>query len=116
MRVVSWRHFRHLLIALILLLLPHVPYARKILPYRLLLPTSSLVWEAVTRANQHSETEALLGRPVSASWLSRGYVRSDETGWSEGKMWIPVTGAKATGMLYARGGQADPVLIPGTQY
>lgn len=98
---------RHLLIALILLLLPHVPYARKIFPYRLLLPTSSLVLEAVTRANQHPETEALLGRPISAGWLSRGYVWSDETGWSEGKMWIPVTGVKAAGMLYARGGQAD---------
>ena len=63
--------------------------------------------EAVTRANEHAETEALLGRPISAGWLSRGYVRSDETGWGEGKMWIPVTGLKAAGMLYARGGQAD---------
>jgi predicted Zn-dependent protease len=68
---------------------------------------SPLVLEAVTRANQHPETEALLGRPISAGWFSRGYVRSDETGWSEGKMWIPVTGVKAPGMLYARGGQAD---------
>jgi predicted Zn-dependent protease len=107
MRVVSWRHFRHLLIALFLLLLPHAPFARKIVPYRLLLPMSSLVFEAVTRANQYPETEALLGRPIGAGWLSRGYVWSDETGWSEGKMWIPVTGVKAAGMLYARGGQAD---------
>jgi YD repeat-containing protein len=106
-RMVSWRHFRHLLIVLILLLLPHVPHANKIFPYRLLLPTSPLVLEAVTRANQNPETEALLGRPISAGWLSRGYVWSDETGWSEGKLWIPVTGVKATGMLYARGGQAD---------
>ena len=68
---------------------------------------SPLVLEAVTRANQNPETEALLGRPISAGWLSRGYVRSDETGWSEGKMWIPVTGVKGAGMLYARGGQAD---------
>jgi len=63
--------------------------------------------EALTRANQHSGTEALLGRPISAGWLSRGYVWRDETGWSEGKMWIPVTGVKAAAMLYARGGQAD---------
>jgi len=105
--VVSWNHFRHLLIALILLLLPHVPYAKKFFPYRLLLPFSSLVLEAVTRANQHPQAEALLGRPISAGWLSRGYVWSDETGWSEGKMWIPITGGKAAGMLYARGGQAD---------
>jgi predicted Zn-dependent protease len=106
-RVVSWRHFRHLLIVLILLLLPHLPHSNKIFPYRLLLPMSPLVLEAVTRANQHPETEALLGRPLSAGWLSRGYVWSDETGWSEGKLWIPVTGVKASGMLYARGGQAD---------
>ena len=106
-RVVSWRHFRHLLIALVLLLLPHVPGANKFFPYRLLLPTSPLVLEALTRANQHSGTEALLGRPISAGWLSRGYVWRDETGWSEGKMWIPVTGVKAAAMLYARGGQAD---------
>jgi len=101
------RHFRHLLIALILLLLPHVPHGFTILPYKLMLPTSELVLEAVTRANNHPETEALLGRPVSAGWLSRGYVRSDETGWSEGKIWIPVTGIRASGMLYVRGGQAD---------
>jgi len=106
-RVVSWRHFRHLLIALILLLLPHTPIGYIIFPYRPLLPTSSLVWEAITRANQNPGTDALFGRPISAGWLSRGYVWGDETGWSEGKMWIPVTGAKAAGMLYARGGRAD---------
>ncbi|MGH7824669.1 MAG: hypothetical protein ACREQ7_05785 [Candidatus Binatia bacterium] len=103
----SGRHFKHILIVAILLLLPHVPHAKKVLPYRLLFPMSPLVLEAVTRANQHPETGALLGRPISAGWLSRGYVWSDETGWSEGKMWIPVTGVKAAGMLYARGGQAD---------
>jgi len=106
-RIVSWRHFRHALIVVILLLLPHVPYSYKIFPYRLLLPMSPLVLEAVTRANQHPETEALIGRPIRAGWLSRGYIWSDETGWSEGKMWIPVSGVKAAGILYARGGQAD---------
>jgi YD repeat-containing protein len=73
----------------------------------LLLPTSPLVLEAITRANQHPETEKLLGRPVNPGWLSWGYVRSDETGWSEGKMWIPVTGVRASGKLHGRGGQAD---------
>ena len=101
------RHFRHLLIVLILLLLPHVPHGFRIFPYKLMLPTSELVLEAVARANNHPETEVLLGRPVSAGWLSRGYVHSDETGWSEGKIWIPVTGVRASGMLYVRGGQAD---------
>src|SRR6266849_6117717 len=106
-RIMSWRHFRHLLIVAILLLLPHVPQVWKHLPFRVLLRTSPLVLEAVTRANEHPETEALLGRPISPGWFARGYVLSDETGWSEGKIWIPVKGVKATGTLYARGGQAD---------
>jgi YD repeat-containing protein len=106
-RIMSRRHFRHLLIVAILLLLPHVPQVGNYLPFRVLFSTSPLVLEAVTRANEHPETEALLGRPVSAGWLSRGYVWSDETGWSEGKIWIPVNGVKANGTLYARGGQAD---------
>jgi YD repeat-containing protein len=107
-RLFGWRHFRHLLIVLILLLLPHVPpQVWNRFPFRVLLSTSPLVLEAVTRANEHPETEALLGRPVSAGWLARGYVLSDETGWSEGKIWIPVEGVKSSGTLYARGGQAD---------
>ena len=101
------RHLRHLLIAAILLVLPHVPQVRNLVPYRLLFWRSPLVLEAVTRANQHPETEALVGKPVSAGWLARGYVRSDETGWSEGKIWIPVDGMRSSGTIYARGGQAD---------
>lgn len=106
-RLLAWRHFRHVLIVAILLLLPHVPQVANYLPFRVLFRTSPLVLEAVTRANQHPGTEALLGRPINPGWLSRGYVWSDETGWSEGKIWIPVSGVKATGMLYTRGGQAD---------
>jgi YD repeat-containing protein len=101
------RYLRHLLIAAILLMLPHVPQVWNLLPLRLLLWTSPLVLEATTRANQHPETDTLFGRPINAGWLSRGYVWSDETGWSEGKIWIPVSGVKANGTLYARGGQAD---------
>jgi predicted Zn-dependent protease len=107
-RLLGWRHLRHLLIVLILLLLPHLPpQVWNLFPFRVLLSTSPLVLEAVTRANNHPDTEALLGRPVSASWLARGYVLKDETGWSEGKIWIPVDGVKTTGTLYARGGQTD---------
>ena len=107
-RLFGWRHFRHLLIVLILLLLPHLPpQVWNHFPFRVLLSTSPLVLEAVTRANENPQTEALLGRPVSAGWLARGYVLSDETGWSEGKIWIPVDGVKSSGTIYARGGQAD---------
>jgi len=88
-------------------MLPHVPQVWNLLPLRLLLWTSPLVLEAITRANEHLETETLFGRPINAGWLSRGYVWSDETGWSEGKIWIPVNGVKANGTLHVRGGQAD---------
>src|SRR5688500_20305364 len=53
------RHLRHLLIAAILLMLPHVPQVWNLMPFRLLLWTSPLVLEAITRANGHPETEAL---------------------------------------------------------
>jgi len=107
-RLFGWRHFRHLLIVLILLMLPHVPpQVWNRFPFRVLLSSSPLVLEAVTRANENPQTEALLGRPVSAGWLARGYVLRDETGWSEGKIWIPVDGVKSSGTIYARGGQAD---------
>jgi hypothetical protein len=66
-------------------MLPHVPQLRNLVPYRLLFWRSPLVLEAVTRANQHPGTEALLGKPVSAGLFSRGWIKSDETGWSEGK-------------------------------
>lgn len=106
-RIMGWRHFRHLLIALILLLLPHVPGVWKYIPFRILLPTSPLVLEAVTRANQHPETDALLGRPVNPGWLARAYVVRDETGWSQRRIWIPVSGVKAAGTLYVHVGQAN---------
>jgi len=88
-------------------MLPHVPQLRNLVPYRLLFWRSPLVLEAVTRANQHPGTEVLLGKPVSAGLFSRGWIKSDETGWSEGKIWIPVTGVRSSGTIYARGGQAD---------
>src|SRR5204862_7955617 len=49
------RHLRHLLIAAILLMLPHVPQVWNLLPLRLLLWTSPLVLEALTRANERTD-------------------------------------------------------------
>jgi YD repeat-containing protein len=105
-RFLAWRHFRHLLIVAILLLLPHVPHGCSYLRFKLLLRPSTLVSEAVTRANEHPKAAEMLGRPITAGWLARGYVWGDETGWSDGQIWIPVSGTKTTGMLYARGGRA----------
>jgi predicted Zn-dependent protease len=105
---IGWhrRHLRHLLIAAIILVVPHA-LQRNLIPFRLLCWASPLVLEAVTRGNQHPEAEALVGKPINAGLLSRGYVWSDETGWSEGRIWIPVDGVKSSGTIYARGGQAD---------
>ena len=105
-RLVAWRHFRHLLIVAILLLLPHVPHGCNYLRFKVLLRPSTLVSEAVNRANEHVEAAEILGRPITAGWLANGYVWGDETGWSEGQIWIPVSGTKTTGTLYARGGRA----------
>ena len=89
-RLVAWRHFRHLLIVAILLLLPHVPHGCNYLRFKVLLRPSTLVSEAVNRANEHVEAAEILGRPITAGWLANGYVWGDETGWSEGQIWIRV--------------------------
>src|SRR5882724_5685034 len=68
-RLFGWRHIRHLLIVLILLMLPHVPQVQNLVPVRLLFWTSPLVLEAITRANEHPETEAYsAGRSTPAGY------------------------------------------------
>jgi YD repeat-containing protein len=105
-RLLSWRYLRHFLIAAILLLLPYVPHGLHWLRLKLPLRTSPLVFEAVNRANDHLEAVEMLGQPITAGWFVKGYIRGDETGWSEGQVWIPVSGTKGEGTLYARAGQA----------
>jgi YD repeat-containing protein len=106
-RILSWRYLRHFLIAAILMLLPYVPHGLHYLRLKLPLRTSPLVIEAVSRANDRPEAAEMLGPPITAGWFVKGYIRGDETGWSEGQVWIPVSGTKAKGTLYARAGQAD---------
>ena len=105
-RVLNWRYLRHFLIAAILLLLPYIPHGFHYLRLKLPLRTSPLVSEAVVRANEHPEAVKMLGQPISAGWFVKGYIHGDETGWSEGQLWIPVSGPKGEGTLYARGGSA----------
>jgi predicted Zn-dependent protease len=79
-----------------------IDYFRLRMPFR----TSSLVSEAVARANDHDGVLATLGQPVKAGWFVKGYIRDDETGWSEAKIWIPVSGPRGEGSLYASAGRS----------
>jgi Cytochrome oxidase complex assembly protein 1 len=89
---IRWRfHFWHLIIVAILVLAPLAWHAA----------------EAVARANDHRATGGLLGTPIRAGWFVKGYIRQDETGWGEARLWIPVSGPKGDGTLYARAGRGS---------
>jgi YD repeat-containing protein len=105
-RVLKWRYLRHFIVAVILLSIPYLAHLFHFLRLQLPLRTSPLVIEAVNRANDHPEAAEMLGQSISAGWFVKGYIRDDETGWSEGRLWIPVRGTKAEGTLYARAGRA----------
>jgi YD repeat-containing protein len=105
---IRWRfHFWHLIIVAILVLAPLAWHAAEYLHLRLPLSTSPLVREAVARANDHRATGGLLGTPIRAGWFVKGYIRQDETGWGEARLWIPVSGPKGDGTLYARAGRGS---------
>jgi predicted Zn-dependent protease len=104
----AWRfHVWHLVIAAVLVLAPLAWHAAQYLHLRLPLSTSPLAREAVARANEHEATAELLGVPIRAGWFVKGYIRQDETGWGEARLWIPVSGPKADGTLYARAGRGS---------
>jgi YD repeat-containing protein len=106
-RVLPWRLTRHLLIAAAVAILPFLPHAFHFLKVRLPLRTSPLVGAAVSRASEHPGAVAKLGEGIAAGWFVKGYVRDDETGWSEGRLWIPVRGSRGDGTLYARAGRGS---------
>jgi YD repeat-containing protein len=104
----AWRfHLWHLIIATVLVLVPLAWHAAQYLHLRLPLSTSPLAREAVARANDHEATADLLGVPIRAGWFVKGYIRQDETGWGEARLWIPVSGPKSDGTLYARAGRGS---------
>ena len=105
-RFLRWRYLRHFIVAALLLSIPYIPHFLHFLGLQLPLRTSPLVIEAVSRVNDHPEAAEMLGQSISAGWFVKGYIRYDETGWSEGQLWIPVSGTKAEGTLYARAGRA----------
>ena len=66
---------------------------------------SSLAQDAVRRARQDERVKAALGEPVTIGLLVKGGITQDETGWSEAKLDIPLTGPKARGILRVAAGQ-----------
>jgi hypothetical protein len=102
---VSLRTIRHLALAFALIVLPLLPHLFEWLQFQLPLRTSPMVREALQRVIDDPRVVAALGQPVRARWSVVGYIRSDETGWSEGRLWIPVWGPKGEGTIYARAGR-----------
>src|SRR5947207_14591796 len=99
-RRISARTLRHLALALGLVLIPLMPHMLEWLKVQLPLRTSPLVQEALQRVTDDPRVVAALGQPVRARWTVVGYIRTDETGWSEGRLWIPVWGPKGEGTVY----------------
>jgi len=102
------RFLLHGLVTLLIILVPlAVDFFFGVLHLRMPLRTSPLVTEAVDRANDHSGAVDVLGRPIRAGWFVKGYMRQDETGWGEARLWIPVTGPKGQATLHARAGRGS---------
>ena len=106
------KYWLHLAVTAVIIfataVLPHIiQFVRVRLPLR----TSSLVTEAVLRANENPGAAGVLGQPITAGWFVKGYIRDDETGWSEAKLWIPVQGPKGDGSLYAAAGRASGLWV-----
>jgi len=102
-QVLTWRAIRYVLVVL-LLLTPYLPRLLNYVRLQLDIRVSSLVSEAVVRVNSHKRATALLGNPISSGWVITGSISSDETGWTEARLWIRLSGAQNEGTLYARAG------------
>jgi predicted Zn-dependent protease len=83
-----------------------LPEMIDVLEIRLPLRTTPLVREALGRVAEDPRVVAVLGAPVRARWSVVGYIAKDETGWREGRAWVPVWGPKGDATLYVRAGRA----------
>lgn len=66
---------------------------------------SSLAQQALERARQDDRVKAALGEPITTGLLAKGGIKQDESGWSEAKIEIPLTGSKGRGILRVAAGQ-----------
>jgi hypothetical protein len=78
---------------------------------RLPLRASLLVREAVSRAADDPRIVVQLGQPIQTHWNIAGYQRTNESGWSEGRVWIPISGPGGTATLYARAGRGSGLWV-----
>ena len=68
---------------------------------------TSLAQEAIARATQDSRVTSVLGSPVRAGRLASGGIKTDETGWSEGELKIPLSGPLGSAVLHVVAGRGD---------
>jgi YD repeat-containing protein len=95
----------------LLLVLPTLPRLVDMLQLRLPLRTSLVVREAVSRAAEDPRIIAQLGQPIETHWNIAGYQRTNESGWSEGRVWIPISGPRGDATLYARAGRGSGLWV-----
>ena len=82
----------HRVLVLLVPLLPVINAVQLRLPLR----TSLLVREAVSRAADDPRIVAQRGQPIQTHWNIAGYQRTNESGWSEGRVWVPFLAREAT--------------------
>ena len=56
---------------------------------------------------RYPAVKSALGSPIRAGLLASGGINTDETGWSEAKLNIPLTGPEASGTLHVIAGRGD---------
>ena len=66
---------------------------------------SAAVAEAVHRLNLNADLSKILGKPITAASPIGGELRTDETGWTEARLTIPVRGPSAEGIARVIGGK-----------
>jgi YD repeat-containing protein len=72
---------------------------------------SSLAHEAVQRAKANAQVKGALGEPIREGRLAGGTIHSDETGWSEAKLSIPLQGSRRKGTLKVIAGKGTGAWI-----
>ena len=68
---------------------------------------TSLAQGMIARARHDSRVQAALGTPIHVGLLASGGITTDETGWSEAKLSIPLNGPKHSAMLRVIAGRGE---------
>jgi len=101
--VLSFRSFTHLLIVGLLTAFFYYSYPGMRPFLSQMLPVlSPLVDEVVARANADPKTAEILGLPIKSGWRVKGYIRPWDQTSGEAELWIPVSGTKSEGTIFAK--------------